>query len=157
MIKQADIQINKCVLWDPIDSGEALIRQLTRIKIANAMAGDMKKITTQEVLDGIEQSGFLEVSGYHVSSGLIDAVKSLKISDSIESALVSTDLHWMTTGMSSSNSNQQLPICLTKLNLAESLLAQLTMHSVTDVRFWMQQEVTIAPQLLRETKQILVS
>ena len=157
LMKQAEIKLHKCVLWDPVDSGEVLIRQLIRMKIASAMAGDLKKITTQEVLDGIEQSGFLEVGGYHVTSELIDSIKSQKISNSIEFALSSTELHWMTTGKSSGNSQQQLPICLTKLNLAENLLAQLTMHSVNDVRFWMQQEVTISPLLLRVTKQVFVS
>ena len=155
LIKQADIQIDKCVLWDPIDSGEVLIRQLVRMKIASAMAGDLKKITTKEVLESVEQSGFLEVGGYHVSSELINQIKAEKISDSIEAVLALTQMHWMTTGKS--NSNDAMPICLSKLNLAESLLRQLTMHAVNDVKFWMQQEVTISPLLLRETKQVFVS
>jgi exosortase A-associated hydrolase 2 len=157
LIKQAKIQIYKCVLWDPIDSGEVLIRQLMRMKIASAMADDLKKVTTQEVLDSIEQSGFLEVAGYHVSSSLIDSIKSQRMSDSIESALALTELHWMTTGKFSGNTKQQLPISLTKLNLTEDLLAQLNVHPVNDVKFWMQQEVTISPLLLRETKQALLS
>jgi exosortase A-associated hydrolase 2 len=157
LIKQSEIQINKCILWDPVDSGDALIRQLIRMKIANAMAGDLKKITTREVLESVEQSGYLEVGGYHVSSGLIDSISSQKISDSIETALTSTELHWMTTGKSTGNSPQQLPGCLAKLNLAEDLLAQLTLHSVNDVRFWMQQEVTISPLLLRETKRVFIT
>lgn len=61
LIKHANIKIERCVLWDPIDNGEALIRQLIRMKIAAAMASDLKKITSKEVLSGIEQSGFLEV------------------------------------------------------------------------------------------------
>ena len=156
LIKRAEIKINKCILWDPLDSGEVLIRQLIRMKIANAMASDLRKVTTQEVLDSVEKSGYLEVAGYHVSSGLIDEIKSQNISDSIEAALGLTELHWMTTGKSNSNSKQQRPICLSKLNLAEDLQENLIMHSVNDVRFWMQQEVTISPLLLRETKQVFV-
>jgi hypothetical protein len=144
-------------LWDPIDSGEVLIRQLIRMKIANAMADDLKKVTKQEVLDSIEQSGFLEVGGYHVSSSLIDSIKSQRMSDSIEVVLASTELHWMTMGKSNGNTKQQLPISLTKLNLAEDQLAQLNVHPINDVKFWMQQEVTISPLLLRETKQALLS
>ena len=156
LIKQAEIQVNKCVLWDPMDSGEVLTRQLIRMKIANAMTSDFKKITTQEVLDGIEQAGYLEVAGYHISSDLMTSLKSQKISDSIEAVLTSTSLHWMTTGKSSSSTNQSLPFCLSKLDLDDNMLAQLTIHSVNDVRFWMQQEVTISPLLLRETKQVFV-
>lgn len=155
LIKQADIQIDKCILWDPIDSGEVLIRQLVRMKIASAMAGDLKKITTKEVLESVEQSGFLEVGGYHVSSDLIDQIKSEKMSDSLEAVLTLTELHWMTTGKSASNN--AMPICLSKLNLTDVMLKQLTMHAVNDVKFWMQQEVTISPLLLRETKQVFVS
>tara|TARA_R110002049_G_scaffold147342_1_gene310155 strand:+ start:124754 stop:125497 length:744 start_codon:yes stop_codon:yes gene_type:complete len=154
LVKQNDINIDKCVLWDPIDSGEVLIRQLIRMKIANAMAGDLKKITTREVLDEIDKSGFLEVGGYHVSSDLIAAIKAEKIAEGIESVLGSTELHWMTTGKS--NGNNALPICLSRLNLADNALEQLKVHSVNDVRFWMQQEVTISPFLLRQTRQVFV-
>ena len=147
LIKQSEIQIDRCVLWDPVDNGEALVRQLIRMKIAAAMAGDLKKITTQEVLDEIEQSGFLEVGGYHVSSVLLETIKSKKINDYIEAALTSTDLHWMTTGKSSNNSKPQLPVCLSKSNIDEHLLARLNLHAVNDVKFWMQQEVTISPIL----------
>ncbi|MFK7794812.1 MAG: hypothetical protein AB8B89_05650 [Gammaproteobacteria bacterium] len=154
LIKQTDIQIDKCVLWDPIDSGEVLIRQLIRMKIASAMAGDLKKVTTKEVLASIEQSGFLEVGGYHVSSELIDQIKAEKISDSVADVLALTELHWMTIGKSTSSS---MPICLSKLNLTDAMQKQLTLHTVNDVKFWMQQEVTISPLLLRETKQVFVS
>ena len=156
LIKRADIQIDKCVLWDPIDNGDALIRQLVRMKIASAMASDLKKITTKEVLESIEQSGFLEVGGYHVSADLIDQIKAEKISDNIEDVLALTEMHWMTTGKSNSNS-AVIPICLSKLNLTDVMLKKLTMHTVNDVKFWMQQEVTISPLLLRETKQVFVS
>lgn len=157
LIKRNEIHIDKCVMWDPIDNGEVLIRQLVRMKIASAMADDLKKITTQEVTETIEKEGYLEVGGYHVSSNLIDAVRSQMIADSVEGVLDSTELHWMTTGKSISNAKQQLPISLTKLNLNEKLLAKLTLHSVNDVRFWMQQEVTISPLLLRETKKVFIA
>ncbi len=156
LIKQSDIQINKCILWDPVDNGEALARQLIRMKIAASMAGDLKKITTKDVLEEIEQSGFLEVGGYHVTSQLLDVIKSKKIIDFIEAALEITDLHWMTTGKSNHNAEPQLPICLAKSNFDEYLLGRLSLHAVNDVKFWMQQEVTISPLLLRETKQVFI-
>ncbi len=157
LIKLNEIHIDKCVMWDPIDNGEVLIRQLVRMKIASAMADDLKKITTQEVSESIEKEGYLEVGGYHVSSDLIDCIKSQKISDGFEDALNSAELHWMTTGKSNNSAKQQLPISLAKLDLSEKLLAQLTLHSVNDVRFWMQQEVTISPVLLRETKKVFIA
>ncbi|MDW3095259.1 MAG: hypothetical protein R8G33_06290 [Gammaproteobacteria bacterium] len=154
LIEQSDIQINKCVLWDPVDNGEALVRQLIRMKIAAAMAGDLKKITTKEVLEEIEGSGFLEVGGYHISSELLNTIKSKNINDYIQAVLSLTDLHWMTTGKSINGTKTQLPICLSKSKLDEHLLAKLSLHAVNDVKFWMQQEVTISPILLRETKRV---
>lgn len=155
LIKHANIKIERCVLWYPIDNREALIRQLIRMKIAAAMASDLKKITSKEVLSGIEQSGFLEVGGYHVRSYLLDEFRQQNVTNHIQAVLDRTHVHWMTTGKK--QTSPHLPVCLSKLNLSEPQQTHMHLHQVEDVKFWMQQEVTISPKLLRETRQIFLT
>jgi hypothetical protein len=42
-----------------------------------------------------------------------------------------------------------------ELNVSD-LQDKLTMHPVNDVKFWMQQEVTISPALLRATREMFI-
>ena len=161
-IAKGDIEINQCVLWDPVDNGEALTRQLIRTKIATAMASQSKKITTQQVRDEIDQLGYLEVGGYHVPASLIDEIDGKKINQSIEPVLSRTHLHWMNLGKFNSDDagktkQPDLPLSLNQIHLTDILLEKLFLYSVNDVKFWMQQEVTISPQLLKETKGIFVN
>ena len=152
LIASHDIAINKCIFWDPVDNGEMFMRQLIRVKIAAAMAESSEKINTKQVLAEIEENGFTEIGGYAISQSLLDAINSLKLKNSIQSLLKQTDLHWMVLGKSSnSNSIDPMPNCLT-----EDLSKQIKFYSLSDVRFWMQQEVTIAPTLLRETQRVFL-
>jgi len=146
----SDVQINKCIFWDPIESGEVFIRQLIRIKIAAGMAEESRKISTKDILSDIDQHGFMEVGGYHVSSSLINAINNMKLSNTINAVITRTNLHWMTLSKTNKGSIiQSTPNCVPN-NLAEHL----AIHPINDTRFWMQQEVTIAPKLLRDTCQI---
>ena len=147
------LQFNKCVFWDPIEDGEGYVRQLIRLKIAAAMTEDAKSLTTKEVLADIDQCGFVEVGGYHVTAELLDAIKRAKLSNLIEVVIDSTELHWMILKNASQNSGG----ATWPMSIAEGLRENVTMHTVQDTRFWMQQEVTIAPALLQETLELFAN
>lgn len=147
------LQFNKCLFWDPIEDGETYIRQLIRLKIAAAMTEDAQALTSKEVQAGIEQHGFLEVGGYHIAAELLDRIKSSKLASSVETLVEQTELHWMVLKNASQSGNKVVyPFCLPK-NLHDRVM----MHAVQDTRFWMQQEVTIAPALLQRTAEIFIN
>ena len=154
VVSQSDIDVDRCIFWDPIENGEILIRQLIRIKIAAAMADESKKLTTKEILDDIESMGYLESGGYKISKSLIDDINSKRLSDLIESVLDNIELDWMQLGKHSETKKQWLPNSIFEKNLSQDQCNKIVMHPVNDVKFWMQQEVTIAPELLRETQRV---
>ena len=154
-VTSSDLKADRCVLWDPIETGEMLTRQLIRMKIAAAMADTSKKLTTQEIKDSIKNNGYLESGGYHLSESLLDAINSKNITRSMNSLLARTHIDWMTLGKYKDVDTKWLPNSFTASELAESdAQNKLTMHPVNDVKFWMQQEVTISPALLRATHEV---
>ena len=144
-----DLNINKCILWDPIESGEAFMRQLIRIKIAAAMAEESRKISTQDVLADLERQGYVEIGGYHLADSMIKAMNELTLSKTIDTLINATDLHWMALSRLNKGSASTIPACV-----PEELAENLTVHSIKDTKFWMQQEVTISPLLLQATRKI---
>ena len=147
------LAIDKCIFWDPIEDGEVFMRQLMRMKMAAAMAEESKKITTKELQAEIDQQGYLEIGGYHIDHAMVDDVNRLKLSGTIESVISSSALHWMTLGrVNRANSADNIPTCVPQ-NLSEKL----TIHTIIDTKFWMQQEVTIAPALLRATSKLFAN
>ena len=155
-IEQFRLNIDRCVFWDPIEAGEGLVRQLIRIKIAAAMSGESKKLSTKEILEDIQANGFLESGGYHISKTLIDDINSKKLSSLLESVLGQSEIEWMQLGKNSQLNSKWLLNTIAEENLAHGLRKNLFMHRVNDVKFWMQQEVTIAPELLRATRRVFV-
>ena len=142
----AELKINKCVLWDPIESGETYMRQLIRMKIAAAMAEESKKISTKDVLAEVEEQGSIEIGGYLLTDTMINTINELSLSGTIDKLIAATDLHWMTLSRVNREGAATTPACVPK-----DLVDKLSMHLIRDTKFWMQQEVTISPLLLRST------
>ena len=145
----------KCIFWDPIENGEILTRQLVRMKIAAAMADDAKKITSKEVMQAMQEKGFLESAGYHITHDMYEQINTKKLANDIASLIEKVDLHWMMLGKFKPGENKWLPNSVKPADI-ESLATDnaITMHPVNDVKFWMQQEVTISPRLLQVTHQV---
>ena len=146
------LEFTKCLFWDAIEDGEGYIRQLIRLKIAAAMTEDSKALTSKDVLAELDDHGFLEIGGYHITAQLFDSIKQAKLKNSIETLVDATELHWMVLrSANQSISTPSYPLCL-----PENLRHRVSMHTVLDTRFWMQQEVTIAPALLQKTGELFV-
>jgi len=156
-VTSSGLKVDRCVFWDPVETGEMLTRQLIRMKIAAAMADTSKKLTTQEIKDSIRNNGYLESGGYHISESLLDSINSKKITTSMGSLLALTHIDWMTLGKFKDVENKWLANSFTASELAEKdVHNKLSMYPVNDVKFWMQQEVTISPALLRATREVFV-
>lgn len=145
----------KSLFWDPLENGDLLTRQLVRMKIAAAMSDNAKKITNKEVIESIENNGFLESAGYHLPQSMLDDINTKKISSNIDSILNVTDVHWMTSAKPGSNEKLWLANTFKDEQLNSNQLSNLHMHAIGDVKFWMQQEVTIAPKMLRRTHEVI--
>lgn len=151
-IVRSQLQFNKCLFWDPVEDGEVYVRQLIRLKIAAAMSEDAQNLTTKEVKADIEKHGFLEVGGYCITADLLDAIRQAKLAKDIGALINTTQLHWMVLKNTSQSNLVSYP-----LSVPEALRDQVNLHTVQDTRFWMQQEVTIAPVLLDKTVELFTN
>ena len=139
------IVINNCIFWDPVEKGETFIRQLIRTKIAAEMSVAKSKSDKYDYLNDLDQQGFIEIAGYKLTRELIDSIKLLNLSDNLEKLTKVSVVHWIQLGQ-----HLAQPKCLN-----ESISQPISFKSVDDIRFWMQQEVTISPVLIDETSRIL--
>ena len=154
-IIQERLTINKCIFWDPIEKGELLTRQLVRMKIAATMADAAKKITRQEVTQSMQDEGFLESGGYHITNTMFDEIDRKKMASFMVPLLNQASVHWMALGRYKEDTDNWLANSFTNNELLEASVENvLTMHAVNDVKFWMQQEVTLAPKLLQHTHEV---
>ncbi len=154
---QGMIRSQKCILWDPIESGDSLVRQLVRMKIAAAMTENAKKITSKEVLDLIENSGYLESGGYRINKKLLDQISDKRLINNMDCMLANSKVHWMTLNARNKDKASWLPVGFDESALETGQPVTLHMHPVQDIKFWMQQETTISPKLLQETKRVFES
>ncbi len=148
-IAAGQLQFDKCLFWDPVEDGEIYVRQLMRLKIAAAMSEDAQALTTKDVMADIENHGFLEVGGYQITTDLLDSIRQAKLAKNIDTLVSATQLHWMVLKNTGQSSAVNYPP-----SVPEALHNQVNMHTVQDTRFWMQQEVTIAPVLLDKTAEL---
>ena len=148
-VANRQLQFAKCIFWDPVDDGESYVRQLIRLKMAAAMADDATKLSTKDVLADVDTHGFLEVGGYHIAAELLASIKQSKIGQQIETLAEASQLHWLVLKNASQNGPLPHPV-----SVPENLHGRINMRAVADTRFWMQQEVTIAPALLQTTSEL---
>lgn len=151
------ISTRKCLFWDPLEAGDVLIRQLVRMKIAAAMTDNAKKITTQDVMHGMSEHGYLESAGYLINQTMFDQINSKKLAPLMPRLLDNVNVHWITSAKPSSSGNTWVANTFKQDSLTSHQMANLEMLAVGDVKFWMQQEVTIAPKLLQHTHRLLVN
>ena len=151
-IVRSQLQFSKCLFWDPVEDGENYTRQLIRLKIAAAMSEDDQAVTTKEVMADIDMHGFLEVGGYCITADLLDSIRQAKLKNEIDKLINATQLHWMVLKNTGQSNLVAYPT-----SVPEALRDQVNMHMIQDTRFWMQQEVTIAPALLDKTVELFAN
>ncbi|NNM82146.1 MAG: hydrolase 2, exosortase A system-associated [Burkholderiales bacterium] len=85
------IQPDSILLWQPVVSGEAFTTQFLRLRVASEMMGGGKK-TVKDLRCELAAAGSMEIAGYEISSGLLEAIDRLKLS---EMGMPGTDHCWM--------------------------------------------------------------
>ncbi len=156
-IAAKQLSVKKCLLWDPLESGDVLTRQLVRMKIAAAMTDNAKKITSQSVMQMMENDGYMESAGYHISQSMFRDINDKKLASMIPALCDNVNMHWMSSAKPSAKGNVWLANSFKQEALTSQQMSNLHMHALGDVKFWMQQEVTIAPRMLQHTQRVMTS
>ena len=152
------VTASKCILWDPIETGEILTRQLVRMKIASTLTDASRKITTKDVMEDMRNTGFLESAGYRITYSMFEEIATKKLANEISQILEQVSVHWMMLGKFREGESKWLANSFKESDLKPNTKRSLlTMHPVNDVKFWMQQEVTISPKLLQQTNKVFAT
>ena len=150
-LRENSENVKTCIFWDPVESGEVFFRQLIRTKLAADMAIGSEKKTSEELMVELSDQGYLEIGGYAINQPLAEKIQQLKLVEFIPNMLGHVELYWMQTNPNAGKiKTPALPNSLKNITSDK-----VSFHTVEDIRFWMQQEVTIAPNLLRETCKVL--
>jgi exosortase A-associated hydrolase 2 len=144
--------IERLVLWQPVLSGDSYLTQFLRLRLAATMDKGDNRESTKALRERLAQRETLEIAGYHLAPDLASAIASRTFRDLVE-ANQATAINWLevTTDLSAtfSPASQKVLDMLTQQNRVT------TAKVVTGQPFWLAQEITLAPELLSATDDVL--
>ena len=143
--------IERLVLWQPVLSGDSYLTQFLRLRLAATMNMGDHRESTKTLRERLAQRQTLEIAGYHLAPELANAIASRTFRDLVETNQAS-DINWLevTTDLSGnfSPASQKVLDALTRPN-------RVTAKVVTGQPFWLAQEITLVPELLSATDDVL--
>lgn len=144
--------IARLVLWQPVLSGERHLTQFLRLRLAASMGMGLERDSIKGLRRRLSDGESLEVAGYELAPSLANAMASLGLQSLIEKQgtlrvdwleVVSGDQPSLAAG------SQQIVDALKQRGLP------LAAEAVSGEPFWAIQEITLAPNLLRATTDVL--
>jgi exosortase A-associated hydrolase 2 len=143
--------IERLVLWQPVLSGDSYLTQFLRLRLAATMNMGENRESTKTLRERLAQRKTLEIAGYHLAPDLANAIASLRFRDLVQTNQVSA-INWLevTTDPSGTFSpgSQKVLDVLTQQD-------RVTAKIVTGQPFWLAQEITLVPELLSATDDVL--
>ncbi len=143
----------RLVWWQPIASGETFLTQFLRLRVASSIfASDGEKgVTTKDLLALLDQGQSVEVGGYLLHPELADGLAALRTcgfrTDSIERIDVVELLPDVDSGLS--------PAMRKQLSGWQAQGVVCDAHVISGDPFWSTQEITMCPELLRLTTELI--
>ena len=140
--------LDAAVLWQPVISGEGMMTQFLRLRVAAGITGsNTDKESTQELRARLAQGEAIEVAGYTLAPALVTAIDAMRINAS--QALGSAPLRWWDLA----------PEAGRALSPASQRVTEEWRHRGVDIQasvvagepFWSTPEITLAPDLLQAT------
>lgn len=145
---EAGVSLESAVLWQPVVSGEGMMTQFLRLRVAAGMMGSgVDKESTQGLRAQLAQGEFIEVAGYTLAPALVTAIDALQFA--APRAGNSISVEWLDMAL-----QEDRPLSPASQRMVDSWRS----HGV-DVRatvvvgepFWSSPEITLAPKLLQTT------
>ena len=135
-------RFERCLLWQPMASGEACLAQFMRLRLAGErLAGE--KVTTQQLRAELEESGSLEIAGYALSRDVAANMERLKLA---ELGLPGIPHGWFEISAQ--------PMAPASARIVESWKQRgisCETATVPGEPFWSTQEISECPALIEET------
>ncbi|TVR98655.1 MAG: hydrolase 2, exosortase A system-associated [Rhodospirillales bacterium] len=139
--------VRDLVLWQPLPSGDAMINNLLRTRVAAAMDGSEPPVTTAALRATLGRGESIEISGYEVAPALAAALGSSRLEDCRLPSGAS--VRWLEiaaeAGRPLAPASQRLTAAWREAGLT------VVSEVVAGEPFWALQEITLAPSLLDAT------
>jgi exosortase A-associated hydrolase 2 len=145
-------RFNRVLLWQPVLDGKVLMNQFLRLRVAMLMDRGLKKQTTQEMRQLLEQGKSIEVAGYEVTPELYFSIEQQKIMDYLVVAEL-PPIDWFEVVI---NEDDDYPI--SSQRVFEKWRAEhvdIQAYSYTGAFFWQLHERELTPNLLDKTLKVL--
>lgn len=133
------------VFWQPVLNGKQYVNQFLRMKIAASMITS-NKVTMTQLRAELAQEHIIEVSGYALSSLLVDSIEAIKFQE-MEKLPPWMKLFWFETGANSDN--KLLPVSEKVVGRWQKSNPIISEYCQGDA-FWQSVETTTAPTLANQ-------
>ena len=151
--QKAAFAFDKVVMWQPMVSGELLIAQFLRLRIASGLFGSgEKKETSKGLRELLAKEKLIEVAGYELSSGLVSQLDSLLLRDL--SARDLSELLWLDV-VASEDKTQPL-VTRKIIEQWQAVNPNIIVDKVVGVPFWASVEIEENAALLKKTTEFLI-
>ncbi|WP_051222286.1 hydrolase 1, exosortase A system-associated [Neptunomonas japonica] len=143
-------EVSQLILWQPVHSGEQMLTQFLRLRMAaGMMTGEQE--TVAQLRERLSAGEKLEVAGYDVAPSmlsLLDQVllKSMTFKQPLK-------INWLE--IVASQGRGLLPVSQKLIALWQSQDVEVYSKAVVGEPFWTTQEITLAPDLIDETTQLI--
>lgn len=144
--------LDHILLWNPVLKGQVFMTQFLRLRMAADLANkaEGQGIDTKQLRAALLRGEIVEVAGYDLNLELVSSLESLELQALRPRPGVRVDWFELTA--------EGRPISPASTKLVASLRAadvQVDIRQVTGEAFWSTPEITLAPDLLNATSQVL--
>ncbi len=146
-------RFSRLLLWHPTADGKAMLSQFLRIRVAAGMADGVSRETAASLRKELASGRAVEVAGYEVSPALASELEALRIADFVLPSDLRAD--WIDLG--TAVSEEALPAGQGIVEAWRHAGMQVSARTIAGPPFWSLQEVTLAPDLVAATAQVLHS
>ena len=143
----------KLLLWQPVIDGEHFVKQFIRQKLAthNLLSGSSEKLDSKNLLNNLNNQGYIEIGGYNTAETLLTAISRLKITDNTPQCPV----YWLELGLE--NSETLCPASHQAAAAWRESDVKLITKTIKGQPFWSTQELLDSPELIKTTSDVLLS
>lgn len=142
---------DRFVLWQPVVSGQSMLTQFLRLRVATGMlAAGAAKTSTEELRKELKAGSVLEIAGYDLAPKLACAMDGLKL---VELAPRGAQVDWFEVV---AEADRPMPPAARRV--ADAWIAGgvgVNLHTVEGLPFWNTVEIAECPALLAETTRVV--
>lgn len=142
--------VSELILWQPVHSGEQMLTQFLRLRMAaGMMTGEQE--TVAQLRERLSAGEKLEVAGYDVAPSMLSQLDQVSLKKmALKQPL---KINWLE--IVASEGRALLPVSQKLITLWQSQDIEIYSKAVVGEPFWTTQEITLAPNLIDETVQLI--